>query len=146
MKVCIINGPNLNMLGHREPAIYGSTTLADIISGLRQKFPEIEIVDFQSNSEGELVSAMQRFGTDPLCIGIVMNPGAYAHYSIALRDAIAAVNVPVIEVHISNVYAREEFRHKSVTAPAAKAYMCGFGTEGYSLATSYLLTLHASAR
>lgn len=139
MKIAIINGPNLNLLGKRNPAIYGTETLADTLSDIRAAFPDIEIVDFQSNSEGGLVTAVQTFGFDPELRGIVLNPGAYAHYSIALADAIEAIPAPVIEVHISNIHAREEFRHTSVTARAARGVIAGCGRLGYQLAVAALL-------
>ncbi len=139
MKIAIVNGPNLNLLGKRNPDIYGAETLADTLSDIRAAFPDVEIVDFQSNSEGELVTAVQTFGFDPEMLGVVINPGAYAHYSLALADAIEAVPVPVIEVHISNIHAREEFRHVSVTARAAKAVIAGCGRRGYRLAVETLI-------
>ncbi len=141
MKIAIINGPNLNLLGRRNPEIYGAETLQDTLSRIRQAFPDIEILDFQSNSEGALIDALQTFGYAPDIRGIVMNPGAYAHYSIAMADAIEALPVPVIEVHISNIHAREEFRHTSVTARAARAVIAGCGRLGYRLAVEALLNM-----
>ena len=141
MKIAIINGPNLNLLGRRNPGIYGTETLQDTLSRIRQTFPDIEILDFQSNSEGALIDALQTFGYVPDIRGIVMNPGAYAHYSIALADTIEALPVPVIEVHISNIHAREEFRHTSVTARAARAVIAGCGRQGYRLAVEALLSM-----
>lgn len=144
--ICIINGPNLNLLGRRQPEIYGSKSFEDQLEVIRSEFPDTEIEVFQSNSEGAIIDKIHALGypgltertaTD-ICTGIVINPGAYAHYSIAIADAIASVKIPVIEVHISNIHAREEFRHKSVTAPACKAMLCGFGLYGYNLAVSYL--------
>lgn len=138
----IINGPNLNLLGRREPEIYGPDTLDDInnwlldhVSGLGEN----GIIFVQSNSEGEIVTALQEMGFDQAVSGIVLNPGAYAHYSIAIRDAIAALPVPVIEVHLTNIHAREEFRHNSMTAGACAGMICGLGKMGYALAVEALL-------
>ncbi len=137
--ICIINGPNLNLLGKRQPEIYGSTSFEDCLRELRAEFPDTPIEYFQSNSEGALIDKIHSLGYDtPECTGIVINPGAYAHYSLAIADAISSINLPVIEVHISNIHAREEFRHKSVTAPSCKAMLCGFGLRGYSLAVRFL--------
>lgn len=135
----VINGPNLNLLGRREPEIYGSQTLEQINDRLAREFPGEELCFFQSNCEGELVSKIQEWGYCADMAGIVLNPGAYAHYSIALRDAIAAVPAPVIEVHLSNIHAREPFRHQSVTAPACRAIISGLGPEGYRAAIAALL-------
>lgn len=138
MKILFLNGPNLNLLGQREPEIYGRTTLAEIEARIRQRAPNIGAeVDFrQSNLEGELVAWIQQAkGTFDV---IVLNAAAYTHTSIALRDAIGAVGLPVIEIHISNVHAREEFRHKSLIAPVCYGQIVGFGVD------SYLLALEAS--
>lgn len=134
----IINGPNLNLLGQREPHIYGSQTLSQINVCLTKSFPEINLVFFQSNHEGALIDYLQKVGFDPQTEGIVFNPGAYSHYSIALRDCIAAIPAKVIEVHLSNIHAREDFRHTSVTAGAAKAVIAGLGPEGYAAAVRAL--------
>lgn len=142
-KIMIVNGPNLNLLGRREPGIYGSKTLPEILSDVRSMFPGMQIEDFQSNSEGELVTAIQRAGFDSEMLGIVFNPGAYSHYSIALLDAVSAIPAPVVEVHISNIHAREQFRHKSLTAGAARAVIAGCGSLGYTLAVEYLLSLRS---
>ena len=137
--ITIINGPNLNLLGKREPEIYGSESFEDFLHNLRERFPHIPIEYFQSNCEGEIITKLHKLGFDtPECKGIIINPGAYAHYSYAIADAIAAIKLPVVEVHISNIYAREEFRHKSVTAPMCKGMISGLGLEGYALAISYL--------
>lgn len=141
MTIAIINGPNLNMLGKRDPAIYGSETLDDTLAALRAEFPEIYIDSYQSNSEGEIINAIQRANISPGIRGIVLNPGAYAHYSYAIADAVADSAVPVVEVHISNIHAREEFRAVSVTARTAKAVITGCGRKGYSMAVNFLSTL-----
>lgn len=139
---CIINGPNLNLIGRRQPEIYGKVSFEDCLREIRDKFPGEEIEYFQSNCEGEIIDKIHSLGYERGdCRGIVINPGAYAHYSIAIADAISSVTLPVIEVHISNIHAREEFRHKSVTAPSCKAMLCGFGLKGYSLALEYLMSL-----
>jgi 3-dehydroquinate dehydratase-2 len=133
MKVLFLNGPNLNLLGTREPDVYGRTTLADIEAKVRLRASELRTeIDFrQSNLEGELVGWIQeaKAGFDV----IVINAAAYTHTSIALRDAISAVGVPTIEIHLSNVHAREEFRHKSLIAPVCRGQICGFGEESYIL-------------
>jgi 3-dehydroquinate dehydratase-2 len=134
MKVLFLNGPNLNLLGTREPEVYGRATLADIEARVRERAKELRMqIDFrQSNQEGELVGWIQdakgKFGV------IVINAAAYTHTSIALRDAIAAVGVPTIEIHLSNIHAREEFRHKSLIAPVCCGQICGFGQKSYILA------------
>ena len=139
--VLIINGPNLNMLGKREPEIYGTDTSDDINKRLEKEAASlgVSLSVVQSNSEGEIVDAVQRvlFEFD----GAIINAGAYSHYSIAIRDAVAAVKKPVVEVHLSNLYAREEFRHKSVIAPVCTGQICGFGANVYSLGLRALLGL-----
>ncbi|MDE5876210.1 MAG: type II 3-dehydroquinate dehydratase [Muribaculaceae bacterium] len=137
--IVIINGPNLNLLGQREPNVYGQRSFEDYLCELRQRADGIEIMYFQSNHEGELVDAIQKFGFDTSVTGIVFNPGAYSHYSIALRDAVAAIPVPVVEVHISNIAAREEFRHHSVISAVCRGTIAGLGLDGYRLAVAYLL-------
>ncbi|MFS0613846.1 type II 3-dehydroquinate dehydratase [Lederbergia ruris] len=135
MKILVLNGPNLNMLGKREPGIYGKDSLEQLekkLHHLCQK-EEVEVDLFQSNYEGALLDELHE-ATKKGYAGIIMNPGAFTHYSIALRDGIAAIDLPVIEVHISNVYAREEFRSKSVTAPVSIGQITGFGLYGYELA------------
>lgn len=138
--VVIINGPNLNLLGRRQPDIYGRRDFESYLDSLRQATAPVEIEYFQSNSEGELVDAVQRYGFDPTVEGIVINPGAYAHYSIALHDALAAVPAPAVEVHITNIAAREDFRRTSVTAPVCRGVISGLGLDGYRLAVQHLLT------
>lgn len=137
----VLNGPNLNLLGTREPAIYGHTTLADIIRGLELQAasadPPADIVALQSNHEGVLVDFIQQQGPD--AAAIIINPGALSHYSIALRDALTGVRTPVIEVHISNIHAREEFRHHSVISAIARGQIVGLGIDGYRLALDYCL-------
>lgn len=143
--VLVLNGPNLNLLGRRAPEQYGHTTLADVERRLAELGAELgaEVVCAQSNHEGELVNRVQQARE---LDGIVCNPGAYAHYSIALRDAVEAVPVPYVEVHISNVYAREEFRHTSVTAPVAAGYIAGCGVFGYELGLRAVLHRIAERR
>ena len=138
MKILIINGPNLNLLGRRNPEIYGSDTFEDNLADLRREFPDVELEYFQSNCEGDIIDAIHRVGFDTYYAGIVINPGAYAHYSIAIADALEAVTVPAVEVHFSNIHSREEFRHKSVTARAARAVIAGCGRRGYALAVRFL--------
>ncbi len=132
-KILLLNGPNLNMLGIRDPAVYGSDTLASIIKDLHAFAAEheVELRDYQSNSEGDLVTAIQE--AYQWADGILINSGAYTHYSYALRDAISAVKLPAVEVHLSNVYAREEFRHKSVIASVCLGVCAGFGRWSYFL-------------
>jgi len=131
MKIQIINGPNLNLLGVREKSIYGSASFDDYLVDLRKQYPEIEINYYQSNVEGELINKLHEVGFS--YDGIIMNAGAYTHTSIAIADAIAAINTPVIEVHISNVYKREEFRHSSMLASNCKGVIAGFGLDSYRL-------------
>jgi 3-dehydroquinate dehydratase II len=132
--IFVLNGPNLNMLGKREPGIYGGKTLKDIENDCIAAGNELgfSVECFQSNHEGVLVDRLHE--ANDRAIGVVINPGAYGHTSIALHDAIRAITVPVVEVHISNIHAREEFRHKSMIAPAAKGMICGLGPYGYVLA------------
>ena len=132
MKIQIINGPNLNLLGVREPGIYGSESFEVFLPKLQERYPDIEIDYYQSNVEGELINKMQEVGFS--CDGIVLNAGAYTHTSIALHDCIRSLRCPVIEVHISNVHQREEFRHKSMISAACKGVICGFGLDSYRLA------------
>ncbi len=137
--ILVINGPNLNLLGQREPEVYGRETLADIVSALRSfaEDRDVELSDFQSNSEGELVSAIH--DAREFVDGIILNAGAYTHYSIAIRDAIAGVALPVVETHLSNIHAREPFRNKSVLAPVCVGVVAGFGRHSYFVALDALL-------
>jgi 3-dehydroquinate dehydratase-2 len=137
MKIQIINGPNINLLGKREPAIYGSQSFDDYLVELKQAYPQVEFEYFQSNIEGEMINKIHQIGFD--YDGIVLNAGAYTHTSIALQDAIRAVTSPVIEVHISNVHAREEFRHRSMISCACLGVIAGFGMDSYRLAVEALL-------
>lgn len=139
-RILIVNGPNLNMLGKREPEIYGTTGWADCFTGLCARFPDMEIRHFQSNSEGAIIDRLQLATTDGT-EGIIINPGAYTHYSLAIADALAAINIPAIEVHISNIYAREPERSKSITAPRCVGLIAGLGLDGYRLAVEALLNM-----
>jgi 3-dehydroquinate dehydratase-2 len=138
MKVAIINGPNLNLLGKRETNIYGNMSFEQFLEQLKKKYPAADISYFQSNVEGELVSELQRVGFDH--DGIILNPGGYTHTSVAIGDAIAAIKTPVIEVHISNVHAREEFRRLSHVSGKAAGSICGLGLKGYELAMEWFIT------
>ena len=138
MRILVLSGPNLNLLGKREPATYGDTTLWDIENRLKTKFPTVKFEFFQSNSEGALIDQLQKT-IDGAFDGVVLNPGAYGHYSYAIRDAVAALKTPVVEVHISNIYAREEFRKQSVIAPVCKGVITGFGSMSYELAVHFLV-------
>jgi len=137
-KITIINGPNLNLLGKREPGVYGSESFDSYFLKLKERYPQIEIEYFQSNIEGELIDAIQKAGFSTT--GIILNPGGYTHTSVAIGDAIASIKTPVIEVHISNVHAREEFRKISHVSAKARGTICGLGLSGYSLAIDFLLT------
>lgn len=142
MTLFILNGPNLNLLGTREPDTYGAQTLADVEDRLRTTFPDVDFSFRQDNSEGALIDhlhAAHAHGLD----GVVFNPGGYTHTSVALRDAVAAIDPPVVEVHISNVHAREAFRHQSRIAPVCVGQITGLGTAGYALAVRYLRDHHA---
>ena len=136
MKILIVNGPNLNLLGTREPGIYGSSSFEQYLPQLQARFPDVEIVYFQSNVEGVLINKMQEGGF--YYDGIVLNAGAYTHTSVALHDCIRSLKAPVIEVHISNVHQREEFRHHSFISAACKGVICGFGLDSYRLAIEAL--------
>ena len=135
MKIQIINGPNLNLLGKREPDVYGSHSFDEFFNTLRERFPSADLQYFQSNIEGEIVTRIQETGFS--YDGIILNAGAYTHTSVAIHDAIGAIKTPVIEVHISNVYAREEFRHKSLITSKCIGIISGFGLESYALALAY---------
>ena len=137
MNILIINGANLNLLGRRQPEIYGRESFEDYLGALRARYSEHTIDYYQSNIEGELVDALQR--AEEAYDGVVLNAGGYTHTSVVLRDAIAAISVPVVEVHISSILAREEFRHISLIAPVAKGSIMGFGMESYRLAVEYLV-------
>ncbi|MDJ0646760.1 MAG: type II 3-dehydroquinate dehydratase [Flavobacteriaceae bacterium] len=136
-KLIIINGPNLNLLGKREPEVYGNASFEDYFQNLQQRFPSLELIYFQSNIEGELIDKLHEVGFD--ADGIILNAAAYTHTSVGIGDAVKAVETPVIEVHISNVYAREEFRHLSYISPNASGIIIGFGLKGYELAIQSFL-------
>ena len=137
MKILILNGPNLNMLGVREPGIYGDSSFEAYLPKLQQRFADAEIEYYQSNIEGEMINKMQEVGFS--YDGIVLNAGAYTHTSVALLDCIRSLRCPVIEVHISNVHTREEFRHHSMISAGCKGVICGFGLDSYRLAVSALI-------
>jgi 3-dehydroquinate dehydratase-2 len=137
MKISIINGPNLNLLGKREPEVYGNQTFEDYFRILKDRFPAVEFVYYQSNIEGELIDKIQEFGFS--YDGIILNAGAYTHTSIGIGDAIKAVTTPVVEVHISNTFSRENFRHQSYISPNAKGVILGFGLKSYDLAIQSFL-------
>ena len=139
MKIQIINGPNLNLLGQREPGIYGSKSFEAYLPELQKRYPDVEISYYQSNVEGELINKMQETGFFGDCDGIVLNASAYTHTSVALQDCIRSLRCPVIEVHISNVHQREEFRHHSMISCACKGVICGFGLDSYRLAIEALV-------
>ena len=134
----IINGPNLNLTGRREPEIYGSVTMEQYLDELRQSFPEVQIGYYQSNVEGEIINRIHEVGFS--ADGIIINAGGYSHTSVALHDALAAVPAPAIEVHLSNIFAREEYRHHSLLTSACRGIICGLGLKGYKLALNALLT------
>jgi 3-dehydroquinate dehydratase-2 len=136
MTISIINGPNLNLLGKREPELYGVVSFDDFLKSLRERFSDITLEYYQSNIEGELIDEIQRAGFSST--GIILNPGGYTHTSVAIGDAVAAIKAPVVEVHISNVHAREEFRRQSYVSPKAVGTICGLGLEGYALALQWL--------
>ena len=138
MKIAIINGPNLNLLGIREPGIYGSQSFEQYFEELKAKFPEVEFLYFQSNVEGELIDEVQRVGFS--YDGIIINPGGYTHTSVALGDAIAAISTPVVEVHISNIFGREDFRKLSHVSGKSVGVISGLGLKGYELALNYFIS------
>lgn len=137
MKIQIINGPNLNLLGTREPGVYGSKSFEDYFVELKDRYKDIELTYFQSNVEGELINKLHEVGFS--FDGVILNGGGYTHTSVAIADAIASIKTPVVEVHVSNIYAREEFRHVSLTGKNCKGVMTGFGLDGYRLAIESLL-------
>ena len=137
MKICIINGPNLNLLGKREPEIYGSQTFEDYLEILKSKFPQVELTYYQSNIEGELIDKIQEFGFS--YDGIILNAGAYTHTSVGIGDCIKGITTPVVEVHISNTFSRESFRHQSYISGNAKGVILGFGMKSYELAIQSFL-------
>lgn len=138
MKILIINGPNLNLLGTREPQHYGTGTMDGVLDALKNQYPRVEFDYYQSNVEGFLIDRLHKTLEEP-CDGVVLNAGGYTHTSVALRDAIAAIKVPVVEVHISNVHSREEFRHRSLISAVCKGVICGFGLDSYRLGVEALL-------
>jgi len=138
LKILIINGPNLNLLGKREPEIYGHQSFEDFLEELRSEFPEVEITYFQSNIEGELIDVIHLAGFE--VNGILLNAGGYTHTSVAISDAIAGVTTPVLEVHISNIYKREEFRHKSIISKECVGLISGLGLDSYRLGINYFLS------
>ncbi|MCH5247791.1 MAG: type II 3-dehydroquinate dehydratase [Muribaculaceae bacterium] len=140
-RILIINGPNLNLLGRREPDIYGKISMNDYMEALVADYPSIEIEYFQSNHEGDLIDTLHEAGFDENCLGIVLNAGAYTHTSLALGDAIRSIETPVVEVHISNVFSREEVRRHSFISDACKGVISGFGLDSYRLAIEAILAL-----
>ena len=138
MVIHIINGPNLNLVGKREPEVYGNRSLDQYLQELTELFPQHAIDVFQSNIEGEIVDRLQQVGFDDC--GIILNAGGYTHTSVAIADAVAAITAPVVEVHISNIYSREPFRHKSLLSPVCKGIVAGFGLDSYRLALLSLLS------
>lgn len=137
MKILIMNGPNLNLLGVREPGIYGSSSFESYLPQLKERYPGVELEYYQSNIEGEMINKLQEVGFT--YDGVVLNAGAYTHTSVALHDCIRSLRCPVIEVHISNVHTREEFRHHSYLSPACKGVICGFGFDSYRLGVEALI-------
>ena len=138
MKILIINGPNLNLLGKREPEIYGNKSFVDFFERIKEKYASIDMAYYQSNVEGELINKIHEVGFE--YDGILLNAGGYTHTSVAISDAVAAVNTPVLEVHISNIYKREEFRHKSIISKECVGMIAGLGLDGYELGIQYFLS------
>ena len=138
MKIAIINGPNLNLIGVREPEIYGNRSFDQMMTDLQSTFPSVEFIYFQSNIEGELINEIQKRGFD--CDGIILNPGGYTHTSVAIGDAVASITVKVIEVHLSNIMGREEFRKISHISAKAMGVISGLGMKGYELAVQYFIS------
>ena len=139
-KILVINGPNLNLLGRRQPEIYGRTTLDDICCNLRDSFTDVDFEFYQSNSEGEIIDRIHAVGFDNALTGIVLNAGAYTHTSLAIADAIAGIERPVVEVHLSNIFAREEIRPRSLIAAVCRGSISGFGAYSYNLAVEALIS------
>lgn len=137
MQIAIINGPNLNLLGKREPGIYGNESFESYFEKLKELYPGVQLTYYQNNIEGELINHLHEIGFS--YDGILLNAGAYTHTSVALRDAISAIKTPVLEIHISNIHAREEFRHKSMIAPVCVGSICGLGMKGYALGVAYFV-------
>ena len=137
MKICIINGPNLNLLGQREPGVYGSESFEIYLEALKKKYPDIELTYYQSNIEGEVIDKLHETGFS--CDGIILNAGGYTHTSVAIGDAVKAINSPVVEVHISNIHAREQFRQISMISAGMKGIITGFGLDSYRLAIESLM-------
>jgi len=136
MKIALVNGPNLNLLGSREPQIYGTQTFENYLDSLRLKHPTVDFEYFQSNVEGELINYLQKCSAE----GMILNGGGYSHTSVALRDCISIISIPVVEVHISNIAGRESFRHESLLSPVCAGCIFGFGLKGYELALNYFLS------
>jgi 3-dehydroquinate dehydratase II len=139
MKIAIINGPNLNLLGERETELYGNVSFEEYINVLKAQFPDVELHYYQSNIEGELVTALQNFGFYAQADAIVLNAGGYSHTSVAIADAVIASKGPVVQVHITNIYSRETVRHTDLIASSAKGVICGFGLDGYRMAIDHVL-------
>lgn len=137
MQIAIINGPNLNLLGKREPGIYGNESFESYFEKLKELYPGVQLTYYQNNVEGELINHLHEIGFS--YDGILLNAGAYTHTSVALRDAISAIKTPVLEIHISNIHAREEFRHKSMITPVCVGSICGLGMKGYALGVAYFV-------
>ena len=137
MRIAIINGPNLNTLGKREPALYGETPFETFLAGLQRQYPQHPITFFQSNDEGVMVTALQQAGKD--CDAVILNAGAYTHTSLAIADAVRSLDIPVIEVHLTHIFAREAFRHRSYLTPVCKGLIAGLGLDGYRLAVEHLI-------
>ena len=136
-RITIINGPNLNLTGRREPEVYGTTTMEQYLEELQRRFPEVQLGYFQSNIEGELIDRIQQVGYE--ADGLIVNLGGYSHTSVALRDALLAVTAPAVEVHLSNLFAREDYRHHSLITSACLGMVCGLGLKGYEMALSALV-------
>ncbi len=142
-KILIINGPNLNLIGRREPGIYGAETMDDVLAQVRADHPDAEIDYFQSNCEGAIIDRLHATREEPALLGVILNAGAYTHTSLAIADAIAAITAPVIEVHISNVWRREPLRHHSMISPVCAGVIAGLGTRVYTLAAAALLSTNS---